>query len=607
MSETKQLLILIFLTILVGGSGLVLVNRLPYLTEGDVVIDEYVATLYANGTLIEDYVYDVKVPNQYRMLYRSWDVPLSTRQLDTPYVQFIGASSPDQMIFYAKDFQGSVWLDSRYRNDSYVFGTVKSLADLNEVGAFNPQRFAARRYNVRYIFEVHPPLEYDETLCHVNLKLAGQHLAYHDVMLVIKDPGYVVSVYTRPLFSKEVRGGNEIAFRLSVVKDEPLELEILFRKDIQNVLKGFPRKFDDVKSLTVQANSRYLTQYYVAQGLRQGAAAFALLQPLIFILTYFKWGREKRFVVPTYLSTVPNKERKPWTVNLVFKGDPYGFDESGFYATLLDLHLRGKIRMSSMNEGLAIQILDQTGVDVYEGRALRFLSSISRNGVVDTNSMKELVETLTSSGRYQSRLFHLQQELHYLTREGETSAASEFVVSGRNRILPSALVSVLLVVISVSALLVLPNVTSILTLAVGTSVIPLIQSVIAVIFPPTLFGKWLGESYKEKLEWDSFKKFLSDLALIRRYAPQDLSMWGDWLVYGTALGVGDNVVKAMKELKIELPEASLVPNIPLLFVPMLVAALPARAGGGIGGGVGGGMGGGFGAGGGFGGGGAGAR
>jgi uncharacterized membrane protein len=369
-------------------------------------------------------------------------------------------------------------------------------------------------------------------------------------------------------------------------------------------MKGFPTRIDNVKGRTVQANNLYQIQYRMAQLLRDAAKALALLNPPILLLLYVAFGREKRFVVPKYLSTVPNAERKPWIVNLVFKGDAFDFDENGFYATLLDLHMKGKIRIDTKNDGLAIKVLDQTGGDVYESRVLKLLQDLSKDGIMDTDSIKEFAKNLPGSEL--GVLLRLNTELNYLTRVAEPKVASEFVVSGRKRIVPVLLISSLLLVASLLALFILTNIAPILSIAAIVSVVPVIQSVIAIAFSSTLFGKWLGESYKEKLEWDSFKRMLSDLALIGKYAPQDLSMWGEWLVYGTALGVGDSVVKAMKELKIQLPEVNLAPRIPMLFLPIMLAGAPSGRGGGIGG-FGGGAGGGFGSGGGFGGGGAGTR
>ena len=604
MAETKQIAILILLTFLIGISGLTLVSYVPSLAEEDTVVEEYVATLHANGTLVEDYTYLVKASDRYRMLYRVWDAPLSIGELNKPYVQFLRASSQGQ-ISYVKDFQGSVWMEDRFKNDPQILGSVRSLADLNEVGIFNPNRFGAGTYKVRYVFLLHPPLEYDDSWCHLNLQLASRHLKYRNVKVLINDSGYSETIYMRPPPLREARDGSEISFFGSVAKDELLEVELLFRKDVLGVLNGFPRRVDNVKGLTTSANSLYLTQYHVAQILRGGAKALAILIAPILALLYLAFGREKRFVVPKYLSTVPNKERKPWIVNLVFKGDVFDFDENGFYATLLDLHMKRKIRIDEKNGGLLIRVLDEAGGDVYETRALHFLRSLSKGGVLDSDSVKKSAETLAESGSM-LELLQLKGELNYLSSEAEPSIASQFAISGRKRLLPLALFSALFLAASLLALFALPGVFSVLSMAVVASIIPVVQSVIAVAFPSTLFGKWLGLAYKEKLEWGSFRRFLSDLALIRKYVPQDLSMWGEWLVYGTALGVGDNVVKAMEELKIQLPEVNIAPRMPLMFMPVMLAGVPSGRGGGAGG-FGGGGGGGFGSGGGFGGGGAGRR
>jgi hypothetical protein len=83
------------------------------------------------------------------------------------------------------------------------------------------------------------------------------------------------------------------------------------------------------------------------------------------------------------------------------------------------------------------------------------------------------------------------------------------------------------------------------------------QCLATTFFPPTLLGKWKGNSYREKLQWDAFRAFLSDLVKIREYSHADRTMWGDWLISGTALGVGDGVVAAMEDLHIQIPAAEM--------------------------------------------------
>ena len=47
---------------------------------------------------------------------------------------------------------------------------------------------------------------------------------------------------------------------------------------------------------------------------------------------------------------------------------------------------------------------------------------------------------------------------------------------------------------------------------------------------------------------------------------------GEWLVYGTALGVGDAVVRALRVLEIDLPEARYMRARPIYFYPFVVAS-----------------------------------
>ena len=80
-----------------------------------------------------------------------------------------------------------------------------------------------------------------------------------------------------------------------------------------------------------------------------------------------------------------------------------------------------------------------------------------------------------------------------------------------------------------------------LNACVACSLILFVQSLVLLSAPSSLFGKWKRDYYKEKQEWDAFRTFLSDFAAIQKYAPVDISMWKEWLVYGTALGVGKKV------------------------------------------------------------------
>jgi hypothetical protein len=69
----------------------------------------------------------------------------------------------------------------------------------------------------------------------------------------------------------------------------------------------------------------------------------------------------------------------------------------------------------------------------------------------------------------------------------------------------------------------------------------LIQSSLAYYYALTVFSRWNGDYFREKMEWMAFARFLSELPGIEKYHPENLGQWGEWVVYGTAMGLGEKV------------------------------------------------------------------
>ena len=174
MSEARQLTILLVAIFIIGIAGVWLIQVVPSLLIGGVVVDDYTATFYLNGTLIEEFLYQVKQPNVFRMLFRSWDAPITTgTKLGQPYITVVKIDVPQGSFGYTRDYSGTVFVSP---NASSYRGTIQNLANLNEVGCFSPSTFNVGTYKVRYVFQIHPPIEFDGSLAHLNLKLADVHL-----------------------------------------------------------------------------------------------------------------------------------------------------------------------------------------------------------------------------------------------------------------------------------------------------------------------------------------------------------------------------------------------------------------------------------------------
>lgn len=71
-----------------------------------------------------------------------------------------------------------------------------------------------------------------------------------------------------------------------------------------------------------------------------------------------------------------------------------------------------------------------------------------------------------------------------------------------------------------------------------------------VVAKTSLYIKFKGDNYKEFQLWQGFRKFLSNSDAMKTTPPKGVVMWNKYLVYATAMGVGKEVLKQMKDLNI---------------------------------------------------------
>jgi uncharacterized membrane protein len=590
-----------------GLLALIIITAVSPLFDGDLTVSSYDAVLKNDGTLEEHYTYNVGSSGEYRMLYRIWESPVTLNTSTEPYIRLVSMTPAPGTIGYMKDNSGHVTVFGSSATGSSL-STIEGLAEYDEVGIFNPASYNSGLYTAEYTYIINPPLEYDSTTTHLNLKLAGEtHIPYPQVKVTIPASG-IDQVYVYPPLMKTEKMGDSYVITGSLAANEILAVEMLGPSDGFSQFPGFRNAVADVRGKTSSAAFWYNMPYYGAYLMNILGKIAVILVPLLLVVIYYLYGREKEFTVPAYLSTLPGTNLKPWQVNLLIKGDAMDFDDDGYYATLLDLHRRKNISITEKGEGkgIIVKTLSNANLDPYEQRVLMFLQLVSENGVLDTDSIEALAKKAQMNRTAEEKALKFQRSLTDVTNRVDTSISTQYIVDGRDHIIPLGLVSIVMFGIALILFFVASMQSYIIAPAVVLWVVVLVQVVIAYAAPSTLFGHWKDDRYKEKLEWDAFTHFLSDMAMIQKYAPADLTMWGDWLVYGTALGVGDKVEKAMKALNIRVADAGLpvgAIGMNYAFLPLLSFSPPSHGSSG-GGGFGGGS---FGGGGGFGGGGAGGR
>jgi len=587
LNESNQIRLLLVITL---GLALAINVAQPLdAFEGDAVVSDYSAVFYSDGTLEETFTYKINVEGK-RFLFRFWEDQLSISPLQNPHILLVDIDAPVNTIRYVKDYAGqfSTLDETSYNTEMQI----NSLAYRNEAGAFRPEGYTPGEYMVKYTFKIKPPLEVDDENVHLNLKLASVHLPYEKVRVAFEDPGYIVKSYSHPPTLRKTTDMNMIVFSGSSGEDQLLEFEFLMTHGVLDILEGDQRMVQDVESLTVNANRVLWIEYMIASLSIWVMRLAGFVMPIGLYMIWNRVGKEKDYVVPRTLSVVPNKDRAAWVVNLVFKSDAADFDEDGFYATLLDLHIKEKIRISTEETEATIEILDDQGLDRYEDRVMDFLSSIAVNDVVSPQNMNEMAERGKSNSVDASRLGLIQAKYSKLTTSTDEKVAKEFTVNGKKELVMPAALCLMSSLILAGAFTVSQNADWVFFKALVYSLIPLLQVIIAALFPTTLFGYWKDDNLREKLQWDAFKAHLSDFSQLDRYGPEDINMWGRWLVYGTALGVGDKVAEAMNMLEVDYAPVRFVPTYYYWFRPITTARLYGSSRSGSGGSGGGGFGGG---------------
>jgi uncharacterized membrane protein len=632
MGEQKQILQLSVIVLFIGLVGVVGLYFYRSTSQNIDVVESYVATLYPDGKFDETFNYKLSSRDT-AMLYRNWDDTLSLKPLSgTGYIIPLSINPPPGTVAYVKDINGVVTVMSGSA-DAYARSEIARLAYDNEAGCYGAQDFQPGAYTISYSFKLFLPIESDSSYDHLNFQLARVHIPYKNVRIVLPDAEYVTEIYPHPPSMTVLREGNQIVIIGSAAENELVEVEMLMKPGAHQIQTGYASQVPNVEGLTRNANFWYSLYYNGSVWLGYAGTLLAMTSPLILYWLFSLYGKETDVTVPEYLSFVPNPERRPWLVNAVFRKNVGDFDENGFYSTLLDLHTRKKIRIEPREGGMKIQLVDPTVDDDYDKRVIGFLQSLAKENVFDTDTLKELAGSI-NSGSGSSLAIKAQRDLidisgkppsnlnwatyipmvavlfifgSFFITMGITSDTifplgflviisiiilyqvlsqnkqsniklltnyDAFVTKGRIHIWPVAAIGLIILICALAIAILEPNVGSQILVPIVLGTVIIVQSAIVLVFPQSLFGRWKPGLYKEKLSWDAFRAHLSDLAQMKKYSTEDLNMWGSWLVYGTALGVGDKVAAAMKELKVNIDIAPVTPAMRSHFYPIRVAAAP---------------------------------
>lgn len=492
-------------------------------------IMEFSSTLHPNGTLEEVYTYRVKRDGELYVLSRSWNIEVRFARGGERVIPIdINVTPSEGCIGYACSSLGQIEM---YHGRDYTIYHSKYIKR-NEMGIYCRDGFKKGIYVVRYLVRIYPPLlkGTDGYLLHLTLSDDGSAYEKASIRLV----GFKIKNLWLPHYM-EAEGGDNLTIRTKKRTDGPLTMAVL--------LRNLPENFTNYGATPVKSAYREgrweimkVNMLYIYSTLLYRIVKYYYLSfPLFFLFLYILLGREKDPGEAENTLLLPPQKRPPWLVSYIFH--KYGEGDippEGLLATILDMRRKKIIEL----EGDRIFIISEHTRDPIERRVLRFLKRLSGDGEISLSSIKTTGPTRSSS--------ELVQELKELIKTDDEiqKYKDEFIED----LVPWAKYLYSIPTMFFLLMACTPRIFASAfqsTLEYATIYTLLGLSVAAVDDPikRPLITRWRHNYYQEKLLWDAFREGIKRMKIYPESANDSLVQ--DWLIYGTALGVGKEASEAL--------------------------------------------------------------
>lgn len=304
-----------------------------------------------------------------------------------------------------------------------------------------------------------------------------------------------------------------------------------------------------IHNLESSVNERnFWNTSYIVLGL------LCLISPIAGLITYLLFGREPKVDYDGIYERELPTDDPPAVVNaLIDNSHDIGTPNmKGFEATILYLIEKKVITLitktdenTDMNElYLKINKDSDTELAIHEQTVIDILLMFADNdNIVNLSNLNGDLSYESNAKMFMEEFRIWQQDVKHEYLDSEN--LKRYFRSRGSKIMK--IVSIVGIIFGIIIFLLglftnLPNG----VFAIGGGIVLAIFSVIAILLPEDIFGQWTKEGRLFYLKWRNFKKFLKDNSLINEHPPESIVVWKEYLIYGTALGVADNVYKAMK-------------------------------------------------------------
>lgn len=274
------------------------------------------------------------------------------------------------------------------------------------------------------------------------------------------------------------------------------------------------------------------------------------------MIIYFREGREPKIVYNGIYEREPPTKDSPAFVNAMQGGFGKTIGEPnthGFQATIMDLINRKIISISKeesnklKNSAIMEIRYDKLGeLKPFENEVLNILKPFELNGKINLDHMESSLKGSQIAKNFSTEIEYWEKSFKstYLPK---SKLKKYFIESGANHIKYYGIIIIILAII-----LGYFSINSIVDNAFKSLIVAIFMGIVGIVclnIPSTVGGRWTDEGAEYNTKWKNFKKYLKDYSLIKEHPPESIAIWNEYLVYATALGVADEVYKAMKMIE----------------------------------------------------------
>ena len=351
--------------------------------------------------------------------------------------------------------------------------------------------------------------------------------------------------------SSKLKGDTIYATTNKIPKGELYELLVLMPlDDFENAT--YAKHVDEngkdqiLKNLNDSINGRnFWNTAYLFLGL------LSILSPLGALFTYLKYGREPKVDYDGIYERELPTDDPPEVINALIEnknniGKP---DMEGFQSSIMNLIDRKALKLT-VNENIETDtkdlLLDFSNVEnsklsMSEKKLINALYPFAENEILNLSTLNNKL-----SSEYNAKSFMADYESWEASVERKSEKKREEYFDDTGSTMISFIgIGGLVFGIIIAILGFLTNLGNGLY-CIAAGIFLVIFSIAILCVPEDIFGRWTESGRVFYLKWENLKNFLTDNSLIEEHPPESIVIWKKYLIYGTALGVADEVYESMK-------------------------------------------------------------